>query len=54
VGNKSDLGGREVPTELAIQYAEQKNLGFLETSALNNSNIELLFNRLSKGKFILL
>jgi hypothetical protein len=54
VGNKSDLDGREVPTELAIQYAEQNNLGFIETSALNNSNIEQLFNNLSKGTVILL
>jgi hypothetical protein len=49
VGNKCDLGCREVPVEIALQFAEQNNLGFIETSALNNSNIDQLFAKLSKG-----
>ena len=44
VGNKSDLGNlREVPTENAKQYAEKEGLFFLETSALDATNIANAF-----------
>lgn len=44
VGNKSDLGNlREVPTEDAKQYAEKEGLFFLETSALDATNVENAF-----------
>jgi small GTP-binding protein len=44
VGNKSDLSQlREVSTIEAKDYAESHDMFFLETSALNSSNIDLLF-----------
>ncbi|XDA70613.1 hypothetical protein R6Z07F_000984 [Ovis aries] len=44
VGNKSDLSqSREVPTEEARMFAENNGLLFLETSALDSTNVELAF-----------
>uniref|UniRef100_A0A3Q2NT58 small monomeric GTPase n=1 Tax=Fundulus heteroclitus TaxID=8078 RepID=A0A3Q2NT58_FUNHE len=44
VGNKSDLRHlRAVPTEEAKGFAEKNGLSFLETSALDSSNVELAF-----------
>lgn len=44
VGNKSDLYHiRAVPTEEAVAYAEQNQLSFIETSALNSSNVDKAF-----------
>ncbi|KAL6109675.1 RAB11a, member RAS oncogene family, like [Spinachia spinachia] len=44
VGNKSDLRHlRAVPTEEAKALAEKHGLSFLETSALDSSNVELAF-----------
>ncbi|MEQ2239494.1 Ras- protein Rab-11A [Ilyodon furcidens] len=44
VGNKSDLRHlRAVPTEEAKGFAEKNALSFLETSALDSSNVELAF-----------
>eukprot|EP01113_Clastostelium_recurvatum_P009225 TRINITY_DN1441_c0_g1_i1.p1 TRINITY_DN1441_c0_g1~~TRINITY_DN1441_c0_g1_i1.p1 ORF type:complete len:220 (-),score=36.20 TRINITY_DN1441_c0_g1_i1:185-844(-) len=44
VGNKSDLRHlREVPTEEAKDFAEKNKLSFIETSALDSSNVELAF-----------
>ncbi|XP_015259444.1 RAB11a, member RAS oncogene family, like [Cyprinodon tularosa] len=44
VGNKSDLRHlRAVPTEEARGFAEKNGLSFLETSALDSSNVELAF-----------
>jgi len=44
VGNKSDLRHlRAVPTEDAKGYAEQRNLSFIETSALDSTNVEQAF-----------
>ena len=44
IGNKSDLHlSREVPEEDGRKLAEKENLCFLETSALENSNIEDAF-----------
>ena len=41
VGNKYDLGNlREVPTQDAKQYVEKEGLFFLETSALDATNVE--------------
>ncbi|KAL1923905.1 uncharacterized protein VTP21DRAFT_6940 [Calcarisporiella thermophila] len=46
VGNKSDLRHlRAVPTEEAKQYATDNGLSFIETSALDASNVELAFQR---------
>ncbi|XP_028327655.1 ras-related protein Rab-25-like [Gouania willdenowi] len=45
VGNKSDLESeRSVPTEEARRYAENRGLLFLETSALQSTNVEAAFN----------
>ncbi|XP_056141874.1 ras-related protein Rab-25-like [Lampris incognitus] len=45
VGNKTDLASeRSVPTEEAIDFAEKKGLLFLETSALDSTNVEEAFN----------
>ncbi|XP_057978712.1 ras-related protein RABA4c [Malania oleifera] len=44
VGNKSDLGTlRAVPTEDAKEFAQGENLFFIETSALEATNIETAF-----------
>ncbi|KAK2909867.1 RAB11a, member RAS oncogene family, like [Channa argus] len=44
VGNKSDLRHlRAVPTDDAKAFAEKHGLSFLETSALDSSNVELAF-----------
>merc|ERR1712014_229774 len=47
VGNKSDLRHlRAVPTEEAKEFASQNNLSFIETSALDASNVELAFQNI--------
>ncbi|MBN3272872.1 RB11A protein, partial [Polyodon spathula] len=44
VGNKSDLRHlRAVPTDEARAFAEKNGLSFIETSALDSSNVELAF-----------
>ncbi|KAL6337417.1 hypothetical protein AAG906_036731 [Vitis piasezkii] len=44
IGNKSDLGSlRAVPTEDAQEFAERENLFFMETSALEATNVETAF-----------
>uniref|UniRef100_A0A3B5ADQ3 Ras-related protein Rab-25 n=1 Tax=Stegastes partitus TaxID=144197 RepID=A0A3B5ADQ3_9TELE len=45
VGNKTDLESeRSVPTEEAKDFAEKKGLLFLETSALESTNVEAAFS----------
>lgn len=52
VGNKSDLRHlRAVPTEEAKQFASENNLSFIETSALDASNVELAFQNILTGAF---
>jgi len=47
VGNKSDLRHlRAVRTEEAMTFAEQHNLAFIETSALDSSGVETAFSRI--------
>ncbi|KAG8526235.1 uncharacterized protein KY384_000228 [Bacidia gigantensis] len=47
VGNKSDLRHlRAVPTEEAKGFASENNLSFIETSALDASNVELAFQNI--------
>ena len=47
VGNKSDLKHlRAVSTEEATQYAANQGLSFIETSALDATNVELAFQRI--------
>ena len=44
IGNKSDLEDkRQVTTEEGQKFAEENNLNFYETSALNGNNIEDIF-----------
>ncbi|KAH7689469.1 Small GTPase superfamily ARF/SAR type protein [Dioscorea alata] len=44
VGNKCDLGTlRAVPTEDAKEFAQSENLFFMETSALESTNVESAF-----------
>mmetsp|Transcript_14560 Transcript_14560/g.34513 ORF Transcript_14560/g.34513 Transcript_14560/m.34513 type:complete len:216 (+) Transcript_14560:231-878(+) len=44
VGNKSDLRHlRAVPTEDAKGYAQMRNLSFIETSALDSTNVDQAF-----------
>jgi Ras-related protein Rab-11A len=50
VGNKSDLRHlREVPTEEAKTFAEKHKLSFIETSALDATNVELAFQNILTG-----
>lgn len=47
VGNKSDLRHlRAVPTEEAKAFAAKNGLSFIETSALDSSNVELAFQKI--------
>lgn len=67
VGNKSDLRHlRAVPTEEAKQFAStcaimvwnnadqtgENNLSFIETSALDASNVELAFQNILTGELV--
>ncbi|KAI6654592.1 Ras-related protein Rab-11A-like [Oopsacas minuta] len=52
VGNKSDLRHlRAVPTEEAKQFAERNHLSFLETSALDSTNVEEAFESIVREIF---
>ncbi|VDP60421.1 unnamed protein product [Heligmosomoides polygyrus] len=47
VGNKTDLRGmREVQQETAKMFADENQLAFIETSALDSSNVEKAFTQL--------
>ncbi|CAG5896873.1 unnamed protein product [Menidia menidia] len=47
VGNKSDLRHlRAVPTDEARAFAEKNNLSFIETSALDSTNVEEAFKNI--------
>lgn len=51
-GNKSDLKHlREVKTDEASMFAEKNNLAFIETSALDATNVENAFTRIITGLF---
>lgn len=44
IGNKCDLGSlRAVPTEDAEEFVQRENLFFMETSALESTNVETCF-----------
>ena len=44
IGNKCDLASlRAVPVEDAKEFAERENLFFMETSALDSTNVETAF-----------
>ena len=51
VGNKTDLKDqREVKREDAATYADQHRLAFIETSALDATNVDVAFERIIGGK----
>lgn len=46
IGNKADLGDkRDVPTEDAVEFAEEQELFFSETSAFSGNNVDSAFFR---------
>lgn len=50
VGNKSDLRHlRAVPTDEARAFAERNELSFIETSALDSTNVETAFQNILTG-----
>lgn len=52
VGNKSDLRHlRAVPSEEAKAFAEKNGLSFIETSALDSTNVEAAFQNILTGKW---
>ena len=47
VGNKSDLRHlRSIKTEFAAEFAEKESLSFIETSALESTNVEMAFQQI--------
>ena len=47
VGNKSDLKQfKAVETDEAMGFAEQHNLAFIETSALDSTGVDTAFQRI--------
>lgn len=51
VGNKSDLRHlRSVPMDEAKLFAERNGLSFIETSALDSTNVETAFQNILTGK----
>jgi hypothetical protein len=52
VGNKCDIVNlRAVSTEQAKEFAEKHNLSFIETSALESTNVELAFTNILSRMF---
>lgn len=50
VGNKSDLRHlRAVPSDEARAFAEANHLSFIETSALDSTNVETAFENILTG-----
>ena len=49
VGNKSDLNEeRQVLREAAKHFSAEEHIGFIETSALNSSNVAIAFESIVK------
>ena len=46
VGNKSDRKDREVPYNVAMEYARARSFAFLETSAKNKTNVSNAYHAL--------
>jgi hypothetical protein len=54
VGNKSDLRHlRAVPTDEAKAFAERHRLSFIETSALDSTNVETAFHNILTGNLLI-
>lgn len=53
VGNKSDLKQlRAVGQDEAIAFSEKHKIAFIETSALDSTNVELAFNKIITGNIV--
>lgn len=51
VGNKIDLKDRrEVRKDEAGAFAQEQGIAFIETSALDNSNVDIAYERIIYGK----
>ena len=50
LGNKCDLPNREVPYNVAMEWARSRNFGFLEVSAKTGANIKNAFNCIVRCK----
>jgi len=50
LGNKKDKENREVPYNMAAQYAMSRNFGLMEVSAKMGHGVKEAFNRLVSGK----
>jgi len=51
IGNKSDLNvKREIKTEVAQEFAKQNKMSYIETSALNTTNVKEAFCTLVQNK----
>ena len=46
LGNKKDKESREVPYNMAAQYAMERDFGLMEVSAKHGSGIKEAFNRM--------
>lgn len=46
LGNKKDKREREVPYNMAMQFAMERNFGFVEVSAKTGSSVKEAFSRL--------
>jgi len=46
IGNKKDKIKREVPYNMAAEYARANNFGLMEVSAKNGSGVKEAFSRL--------
>lgn len=49
VGNKVDLPGRVVTTDAVRSYAEQLQIPFMETSALDSTNVNMAFEQITRS-----
>ena len=48
VGNKSDSEDRKVTFEQGLEFAKENNLGFFETSAKENKNVDEAFSYITQ------
>jgi Ras-related protein Rab-5C len=48
VGNKCDLEDRKVPSEMVSNYAHSNDYEYIETSAKENINIDVLFKKIAE------
>lgn len=50
VGNKCDLAqSREIPYQIGEAFAARHNMKFIETSAKESENVEMIFNEIAES-----